>query len=226
MHDLSHWQARPRPQRTTLSGRYCQLAPLLPAQHGDDLFAASMAPGAEARFRYLFDRPQTRAAFDAWLEQASASTDPLYSAVIDMASGRCEGRQALMRIAENDGVIEIGSILWGPAIARSRVASEALFLTARHVFEDLGYRRLEWKCNSLNEPSKQAALRFGFQYEGTFHQHMVFKGENRDTTWFAMLDRDWPALRASFEQWLAPENFDETGQQKNRLACRMAGQAA
>ena len=138
-------------------------------------------------------------------------------AVIDRASGRCEGRQSLMRITPEHGVIEIGNILWGPAIARSRVATEALFLFARHVFEDLGYRRFEWKCDARNEPSRRAAARFGFVYEGLFRQHMVIKGDNRDTAWFAMIDRDWPALRANYERWLAPSNFDETGRQHKRL---------
>lgn len=180
-----------------------------------------MAPGAEDRFRYLFDSPQDRAAFDGWLTRAAMSEDPMFYGVIDMSSQRCEGRQALMRITPEHGVIEIGSILWGPAIARTRVATEALFLFARYAFEELGYRRFEWKCDSRNEPSKRAALRFGFTYEGAFRQHMVLKGQNRDTAWFAMVDIDWPSIRSAFEQWLAPANFDAAGQQKARLAtCR------
>jgi RimJ/RimL family protein N-acetyltransferase len=204
-----------------LEGQYCRLEPLDPVQHGDQLFAASMAPGAEDRFRYLFDSPQDRAAFDGWLTRAAMSEDPMFYGVIDMSSQRCEGRQALMRITPEHGVIEIGSILWGPAIARTRVATEALFLFARYAFEELGYRRFEWKCDSRNEPSKRAALRFGFTYEGAFRQHMVLKGQNRDTAWFAMVDIDWPSIRSAFEQWLAPANFDAAGQQKARLAtCR------
>jgi RimJ/RimL family protein N-acetyltransferase len=122
-----------------------------------------------------------------------------------------------MRATPEHGVIEVGNILWGPAIARTRVATEALFLHARYIFEQLGYRRFEWKCNSRNEPSMRAALRFGFTYEGTFRQHMVQKGRNRDTAWFAMLDRDWPALRKGYERWLHPNNFDRRGQQRERL---------
>ena len=118
-------------------------------------------------------------------------------------------------------MIEIGNIYWGPTIARRAAATEALYLAARHVFDDLGYRRFEWKCNNLNEPSKKAALRFGFAHEGVFRQHMVVKGLNRDTAWFAMIDKDWPALRAGYEAWLAPENFDAEGRQKRRLEdCR------
>jgi len=206
-----------RPERVTLAGRYARLEPLDPARHGDELFAASMAPGAEERFRYLFEAPEDRGAFGAWLARAAASGDPLYCAVIDAASGRCEGRQALMRIVPEHGVIEIGSILWGPAIARTRVATEAFFLAARYVFDELGYRRFEWKCNARNEPSRRAAARFGFTYEGSFRQHMLVKGENRDTAWFSIIDREWPALKRCFERWLAPSNFDAEGRQKRRL---------
>ncbi|HUJ87844.1 MAG TPA: GNAT family protein [Burkholderiales bacterium] len=215
------WSSRPRPERAPLEGRYCRLEPLEPRRHGEQLFEASMAAGAEERFRYLFEAPQSRQDFERWLERSAASEDPLYFAVIDSASGRCEGRQALMRIVPEHGVIEIGSILWGPAIARTRVATEALFLFARHAFDQLGYRRFEWKCNALNEPSRRAAARFGFSYEGTFRQHMVVKGENRDTAWFSLIDKEWPTLRQVFERWLDPANFDHKGRQKKRLLdCR------
>ena len=214
---LAHWTSRPRPARVTLEGTYCRLEPLDPARHADQLFAASMQPGAEERFRFLFDVPQNRAAFDGWIARSAQSDDPLFYAVIDRASGRCEGRQTLMRITPEHGVIEIGNILWNPPIARSRVSTEALFLHARYVFEELGYRRFEWKCNSRNEPSMRAARRFGFTYEGIFRQHMVQKGENRDTAWLSILDHEWPAIRRSFESWLAPANFDATGRQKARL---------
>ena len=176
-----------------------------------------MAPGFEERFRYLFEPPYDRPDFVQWIARMERANDPLPFAVIDRATGRCEGRQALMRITPEHGVIEIGAILWGPGIARTRVATDALFLTARYVFEELGYRRFEWKCNNLNEPSKRAALRFGFQYEGLFRQHMVIKGASRDTAWFAMVDQDWPVLRAAYEQWLAPSNFDAQGKQRRRL---------
>jgi RimJ/RimL family protein N-acetyltransferase len=217
MNDLAKWQTRPRPARMTLHGTYCRLEPLDARAHGSDLFAASMAPGAEARFRYLFDTPQDRAGFDAWLARSAASEESLFFGVIDAASGRCEGRQALMRPAPEHGVIEIGSILWGPAISRTRVATEALFLHARYAFEELGYRRFEWKCNTRNEASQRAARRFGFTYEGVFRQHMVVKGENRDTAWLSMTDGEWPSIRKAFERWLAPDNFDGAGKQKARL---------
>ena len=215
--DLSNWKGAPRPERAPIDGRYARLEPLDPARHGDALFAAAQAEGAEDRFRYLFEEaPADRPAFDAWIEKAAAGSDPMFFAVIDQQTGRAEGRQSLMRIDPVHGVIEIGNILWGPAIARSRVATEALFLFAQHAFA-LGYRRFEWKCNNLNEPSKRAALRFGFSFEGIFRQHMVVKGRNRDTAWFAMTDQDWPRLKAGYETWLRAENFDPSGKQIAKL---------
>lgn len=218
MEDLKHWTARPLPARSPLSGRYVRLEPLDPATHGDGLFAVSTVPDAEERFRWLGDYPpQNRETFQSWLEKASESRDPLFFVVNDAVTGEIGGRQTLMRIDAANGVAEIGSIYWGPKIARTRLATEAFFLFARHIFDDLGYRRFEWKCNERNEPSKRAALRFGFRFEGIFRQHMVVKGENRDTAWYAILDHEWPAIRRALELWLAPENFDSNGQQVERL---------
>jgi RimJ/RimL family protein N-acetyltransferase len=206
-----------RPARTVLDGRYARLEPLS-AGHAPALFEASTGAGAEARFAYLFDLPPAASAdMAAWIEKMAAGDDPLFSAVIDKATGRAAGRQALMRITPEHGVIEIGNILWGPAISRTRASTEALYLAARHVFEDLGYRRFEWKCNSLNEPSKAAATRFGFSYEGLFRQHMWVKGANRDTAWFSMLDSEWPRLRLEYDRWLDPANFDAAGRQRSKL---------
>jgi RimJ/RimL family protein N-acetyltransferase len=217
--DLSAWNGAPRPERITLEGQYARLEPLDPARHTQDLLISAQAPGAEDRFRYLSELPpEAPVAFDAWMEKASSSTDPLFFAVIDQKTGRAEGRQSLMRIDPANGVIEVGHILWGPAIARTRVTTEALYLTARYVFDTLGYRRFEWKCNNNNLPSKRAAERFGFVFEGIFRQHMIVKGENRDTAWFSILDGDWPALKAGYEKWLQPENFDADGQQREKLA--------
>ena len=176
-----------------------------------------MAPGFDDRFRYLFEAPPDPATFEAWLARSEKSEDPLVQAVIDLQSGRCEGRQTMMRITPEHGVIEIGSILWGPAMARTRVATEALFLLAQYVFDDLRYRRFEWKCDARNEPSRRAALRFGFSHEGVFRQHLVVKEISRDTAWYAMLDHEWPRLRSAFEAWLNPANFDGNGSQKTRL---------
>jgi len=214
---LDDWQPRPRPGRVDREGRYCRLEPLDPVRHADSLFAASTAPGAADRFRYLWERAPDRGSFDDWIARAAVSEELLFHGVVDRATGRCEGRQAYLRITPEHGVIEIGAILWGPAIARTRIATEALALYARHAFDDLGYRRFEWKCDARNEPSRRAALRFGFAYEGTFRQHMVVKGDNRDTAWFAMTDQDWPRIREALERWLEPSNFDANGQQRTRL---------
>jgi RimJ/RimL family protein N-acetyltransferase len=216
--NLKNWHQRPRPARAILDGRYVRLEPLDPGLHGDDLFEASSVADAGGRFAWLPETPpQSRAEFQAWLDKAAASEDPLYYAVIDKASGKAVGRQTLMRIDPMNGVIEIGHIYWGPQMARKRGATEAQFLFARHVFDDLGYRRYEWKCNNRNEPSKRAAARFGFTFEGIFRQHMIVKGENRDTAWYSIIDKEWPALRKAYEAWLDPANFASGGTQKQRL---------
>ncbi len=216
--ELKNWQARPRPERTVLEGRHVRLEPLNAGRHGDGLYTVATADDAEQRFRWLFEsRPESREAFQTWLEKVEASEDPLFFAVIDKASGEIAGRQTLMRIEPAHGVIEIGNVLWGAQIARKPAATEAQYLFARHVFDDLGYRRYEWKCNNRNEPSKRAAERFGFSFEGIFRQHMIVKGENRDTAWYSMIDSEWPSLRNAYEGWLDPGNFDSDGNQKKRL---------
>jgi RimJ/RimL family protein N-acetyltransferase len=198
-----------------LEGRYARLEPLSLA-HAAGLMAASADASS---FDFLFDvPPRDLEDLRDYIRQKAASEDPLFHAVIDKATGIAGGRQTLMRITPEHGVIEIGNILWGPAIARTRVATEALYLAAKYVFEDLGYRRFEWKCNDRNEPSKRAARRFGFTFEGVFRQHMWTKGANRDTAWFSMLDREWPRLRQAYERWLDPANFDAAGRQRASLA--------
>lgn len=205
------------PQPVVLDGRYTRLEPLS-LVHAVDLYAASNVPDAEERFAYLSEPPpRSIADTEAFITSVAGNADPMRFAIIDKATGKTGGRQSLMRITPEHGVIEIGGIYWGPGIARTQRATEALYLFARHIFEDLGYRRFEWKCNDRNEPSKRAAQRFGFTYEGLFRQHMIMKGENRDTAWFSMLDTEWPGRKASFERWLDPANFDSSGQQKSAL---------
>ena len=200
-------------------GRYARLEPLDPARHRDDLYAASTPPDAHARFRYLADPPsESIEEFDTWVAAAAASPDPLYFAVIDRETGRVEGRQTLMRITPAQRCIEIGNIYWGPRIAGTRVATEAMYLFAAWALETLGYRRYEWKCDALNAPSCRAAQRFGFTWEGHFRRAVIVRGRTRDTAWFAMIDEEWPALKAAYERWLAPENFDAKGRQKTRLS--------
>lgn len=220
--DMSGWQPRPRPARVITHGRFVDLVPLNMNEHAQALFEASSVADAGTRFTWLPEVPPTTLnEFRVWMEKSVASEDPLFFAVIDKASGKVAGRQTLMRIDADNGVVEIGNIYWGPMIARQRGATEALYLAAQYVFDELGYRRFEWKCNNDNVPSKKAALRFGFEHEGIFRQHLIVKGLSRDTAWFSILDKDWPALRESFEAWLQPDNFDAEGVQKKRLQdCR------
>ena len=206
------------PERLTLTGRYTRLEPIGP-RHASDLFRA--ASGDEPRFAYLFESaPPTERAMAEWIDRVRSKDDPLTFAVVDLATGRAEGRQSLMRITPEHGVVELGGIYWGPAISRTRVTTEAFFLAARYIFDELGYRRFEWKCNNRNEPSKAAARRFGFQFEGIFRQHMIVKGESRDTAWFSIIDSEWPPIRAEFERWLDPDNFDAEGREKTKLRTR------
>ena len=206
-------QAKSAPQPIVLEGRYTRLEPIGP-QHAADLYAAAIPE----RYRWLFSHaPQTLAEMQARIAEANAGPHS-YVAVVDKASGRALGQQGWMRIFPEHASIEIGGVYWGLEMARSRIATEALFLFARHAFDDLGYRRFEWKCNNRNEPSKAAAKRFGFRHEGVFRQDMIIKGESRDTAWFSMIDKEWPALRAEYERWLDPDNFGDDGVQKTRLS--------
>ncbi len=198
------------------SGEWVTVEPLEAAKHGDALWEG--VEGNDALWRYMPYGPfESRAAFEAHLSKCEASPDPMFHGIIDRVSGRAVGISTLMRIDPANRVIEVGGIVFTPALQRTRGATEAMYLLAKYVFDHLKYRRYEWKCNALNEASRRAALRLGFSFEGIFRQHMIVKGENRDTAWFSMLDSEWPARRAAFERWLDPSNFDESGRQKTRL---------
>jgi RimJ/RimL family protein N-acetyltransferase len=209
-----------RPERITLEGRWITLVPLDPNAHAKALFEGSNGDAArESVWTYLFDGPYTSLdEFRANLEAKACSTDPLFFVIIDNASGRAVGYQTFLRIDPPNRVVEVGNIMYTPAMQRTAGATEAQYLFARYVFEELGNRRYEWKCNALNAPSRRAAERFGFSFEGIFRQHMIVKGRNRDTAWFAMLDSEWPARKAAYERWLQPDNFDEKGGQKLKLS--------
>ena len=216
--------ARParRPERVTLAGRIVTLVPLDPDRHADALFAAANGGERDRVWTYLADGPYDDAgAFKASLAAKAKSEDPLFFAVVDNASGAAVGYQTLMRIDVVNRVIEVGNVLYTPLLQRTVGATEAQYLFAAYVFDTLGYRRYEWKCNDLNAPSKRAALRLGFAFEGVFRQHMIVKGRNRDTAWFSMLDSEWPARRAAFERWLSPENFDSSGRQRVSLILQL-----
>lgn len=227
--DVLAWTPARIPERATFAGGTVRLDPLDPAAHAAPLFASSHGSETDPDlWLYMAVGPfATQEEFARWLAICAASSDPLYFAVVAERTGRPAGMVSYLRITPAHGVIEIGNIWFSAALRRTRQATEAIFLLARYAFDNLGYRRLEWKCNALNARSRRAAERFGFRYEGLFRQHMVIKGRNRDTAWFAMTDRDWPAVRSAFERWLAPENFDVDGQQRQTLAAiRAAVQAA
>ena len=205
-----------RPRHTTIQGRYVTLQPLKAGTHADTIFHS--VQGHDALWDYMGDGPfSSREAFRVSIENKAVSTDPLYFAVVDNQSAVAVGYASYLRIEPSHRVIEVGNILYTPRLQRTRGATEAMYLMARHAFDDLRYRRYEWKCNALNEPSRRAALRLGFRFEGIFQQHMIIKGRNRDTAWYAMLDGEWPDRKAAFEQWLSPENFDAEGRQIRKL---------
>ncbi len=211
------WKPTRLPQRVPLEGPSVRLEPVDPACHARDLFTAS--EGAPALWDYLAYGPfENQQAFTRWLEGRAASDDPLFYAVVDRATGLAGGMAGYMRIVPDHGVIEIGHIWFAPTLQRTRQATDAIFLLARHAFDDLGYRRLEWKCDSLNALSRRAAERFGFVFEGIFRQHMVVKDRNRDTAWYAITHAEWPLRRAAFEAWLSPENFAQDGRQRRSLS--------
>lgn len=199
-------------------GRIATLEPLDAELHAADLWGH--VESRDEVWQYLFDGPYpSEATFTADIAEKQAATDRIFYAIIPEEIGAAAGYASFMRMDPAHGVIEVGNILLSPALQRTTAATEAMYLMARHVFE-LGYRRYEWKCNAENLPSRQAALRLGFTYEGIFRQHMVAKGRNRDTAWFSMLDSEWPARRAAFEAWLDPANFDAAGRQKSALTAR------
>ncbi len=208
----------PRPERITLEGRFVRLEPLDATKHTDDIYAASHGDNKHVIWQYLFEAPfPDRAAFKAHIERKAASEDPLFYAIIDKATGKAVGYATLMRIDTTHRVIEVGNIMYGSPLQKTPGATEAQYLLMRYAFDTLGYRRYEWKCNSLNAPSRRAADRFGFTFEGIFRQHMMTQGRNRDTAWYSILDTEWPKQKRAFEAWLSPSNFDAQGRQIKRL---------
>lgn len=212
------WAPPHRPDRRPLTGRYGRLEPLAIRPHAASLFAHFRKHPEHSGWTYLpygpFDREE---AFEAWIEARGLADDPMFFAIIDAATDQAVGVASFLNIHPHAGSIEVGHIHYSPALKRTRLATEAMYLMMKHVFE-LGYRRYEWKCDALNRPSRAAALRFGFSFEGIFRQHLVVKGRNRDTAWHACIDREWPALKAAYEAWLQPENFDDLERQHQRLA--------
>jgi RimJ/RimL family protein N-acetyltransferase len=208
------WAPRPLPPVAAIDGRWSRLEPLDPEGHAAALHAANSEDAEGRMWTYLGVGPFTELAeYRGWLEAAVAGRDPQFFAIIDREDGRPKGVASLLRIDPANGVIEVGHIAYSPSLQRTRAATDAMYVLMRLVFDDLGYRRYEWKCNDLNAPSRAAAERLGFIYEGTFRQARVDRGRNRDTAWFSILDSEWPARRAALERWLDPVNFDSHGRQ-------------
>jgi RimJ/RimL family protein N-acetyltransferase len=202
---------------TTLRGRYVTLEPLQAERHTAALWDA--VRGQDELWTWLADGPfSTESELREAIALKQAATAAVFLAVVPAATGKAAGYASYMRIEPAHGVIEVGNILLSSGLQRTTAATEAMYLMARHAFDNLGYRRYEWKCNAQNQPSRRAALRLGFTFEGIFRQHMVIKDLNRDTAWFSMLDHEWPARKAAFEAWLDPANFDEAGNQRRSLA--------
>ncbi len=216
---LDGWTPRPRPARVTLAGRHCTLEPLDADRHAAELYAAyALAPDGRD-WTYMTVGPFADAAsYHAYAARVQAGDDPLHFVVRDARSGRAVGTMALMRIDPANGAIEVGSVSFAPPLQRTRASTEAHYLLMRHAFETLGYRRYEWKCDSLNAPSRQSAVRLGFSFEGIFRQALVYKSRSRDTAWYAIVDHEWPARRAAFEAWLADGHVDAQGRQLRSLA--------
>jgi len=216
---MSGWTPRQHPPRQVLQGRTCRLEPLDPALHAEQLYHAyrQMADGSD--WTYLFVGPfDDFASYRAYAEAAAASQDPQHWAVVDQKTQQAVGTLSLMRIDRNNGVIEVGNVTFSPLMKRSPLSTEAQYLLMKFAFDDLGYRRYEWKCDALNAPSRKAAQRLGLSFEGIFRQAVMYKGRTRDTAWFSIIDSEWPQRRAAFEAWLAADNFDDAGVQRLPLA--------
>lgn len=218
------WQARSFPEPRVLQGRYCRLEPFNSERHGHDLAAAYLSAPDGSDWTYMFSGPFANGQeYLGYARQLEASRDPQHYAVIDLATHKAVGTLALMRIVPEHGVMEVGHVAFSPLMKRSRLSTEAHFLLMAFAFDELGYRRYEWKCDSLNAPSGRAALRLGFTFEGTFRQAIVYKGRSRDTQWYSIIDGEWPQIKQGFTRWLAEENFSPEGQQHSALEALRAG---
>lgn len=219
MRDLADWKGCPAPKPVLIEGRYVVLEPYERVKHLEALWNDAFGGMAINPLLKYFTQDDFAGIedFDAWLSTVQGKSGWITEVFRDKATGKVVGLANYMRADPANGVVEVGGVAHGPAMARSPLSTEAHYLMARHVFEELGYRRYEWKCHSENEPSRKAAKRLGFTFEGIFRQHMISKRANRDTAWFSMIDGEWPLIKAAFERWLSPDNFDGGGRQKRRL---------
>ena len=214
------WTPPPLPSTQPMEGRFCRLEKLDPERHVASLHAANLLDADGRMWTYLGYGPfEAEEGYRAWAEEMSRKSDPLSFAIIDRSSGRAIGVASYLRIDPSAGTIEVGHLAYSPLLQGTTAATEAMFLMMARAF-DLGYRRYEWKCNALNAPSRAAALRLGFTFEGIFRQAIIMKGRNRDTAWFSIIDKEWPSRREAFQRWLDPANFDSRGVQLTKLSAR------
>ena len=215
---LPGWVPPAAPSEISLTGRYSSLVPIDVERHGPQLYEAFQSDADQRRWTYLFYGPfDAWSSFRDWLEASARSKDPLFFVILDRESGLAAGLASYLRIMPASGSIEVGHLNFSARLARRAGATEAMYLMMKHAF-DLGYRRYEWKCDALNAPSRAAALRLGFRYEGIFRQAIVYKQRSRDTAWYSIIDAEWPALDRAFQRWLEPSNFDGAGAQRLRLS--------
>lgn len=215
---LSDWKGAPFPQAQQITGRYCKLERINAERHAKELYEAYSEASDCRDWTYLAVGPfETFDTFLDYVKKMEEQTDPMHFAVIDLTSMKPVGTFALMRIDTSNGVIEVGHVSYSVRMKRSRISTEVISLLLKYVFEDLGYRRFEWKCDALNAPSRGAAERFGFSFEGIFRQAVVTRGRNRDTAWYSIIDGEYPSLRPAYDMWLDERNFDNQGQQIRRL---------
>lgn len=218
-HPIEDWQERERPPHSAMVGTWCKIEPLDPDRHANELFESYQDDKDGRNWTYLPYGPfRSFKEYDAWLRTDCVGDDPFFHAVVDSQTGRATGVASYLRIVPSVGVIEVGHIHYSPQLQRTPAATEVMYLMMKRVFDELGYRRYEWKCDALNDRSRKAALRLGFQFEGIFRQATINKGRNRDTAWYAIIDKDWPDRKKAFEDWLHPDNFDARGKARTSLA--------
>lgn len=215
---VSDWTPPLSPPKQNLNGKYCRLEPTDSERHSQALYQAFVKDTDGFNWTYLPYGPfQDFASFDIWLRGVANGDDPMFQTIVDLRAQTIVGIASYLRINPNDGVIEVGHIHYSPLMQRTTIATEAMYLMMKQVFE-LGYRRYEWKCDALNAPSRAAAMRLGFKFEGVFQQLTMYKGRNRDTAWFAIIDKDWHAMQTAYQAWLSADNFDTAGKQLRSLS--------
>ena len=220
--EVPGWTTRARPPRAVLEGRHCRLEPLEAARHAAQLFEANSLDRDGRMWTYLLSGPfESFDEYSAWVESRQASVDPLFYAIVERSSGLAVGVASYLRIDPANGSVEVGHLQFSPRLQRRTAATEAMYLMMKQAF-DLGYRRYEWKCDALNAGSRRAAERLGFTFEGVFRQAVVYKGRNRDSAWFSIIDAEWPLLDAAYRRWLNPANFDDSGHQRFSLGDEIA----